>query len=211
MNIDPRISTSLIALFGVFVSVFVTYLSSRALLKSKIRELETETLLQNSDRLIQKRLEVYPLLYYILSDMLKKIKKDLLKGQAELINKDLINSFFEEYEELNSKFGIFFSTQSGLYSSMLRNYLFLLLNKDDVLNTNVLKELKSLIGDLEFSLKQEIGVYIDELQSSNTGRNLKKYSDVNNKSVDTNSIRKEKERKEEEVIVNLQKNKQSYT
>ena len=57
--------------------------------------------------------------------------------------------------------------------------MFLIDKTNNDLSLNDLRELKELIGDVEHSLKQDIGIYIDELQSSKFGRGLHKYSDVN--------------------------------
>jgi len=175
---DPREVSAIIALVGVALSVIISYMSNKQLIESKIRELELQTIQQNSALLQQKRLDYFPDVYFVLSHMVKKIRKDRVSGKVNLTTKETLKDFLSEYEKINSKYGLLFSSQSSIVSGKLRSYLYDLDSKQEDINLENLKDLTGLIAKLEVSLKQDVGVYIEEFQDLKIGKNLTNYRDT---------------------------------
>lgn len=175
---DPRVVSAIIAFVGVVLSVIISYVSNRQLFKSKVRELELQTIQQNSALLQQKRLDYFPDVYFILSQMIKNVRKDRVSGKVNLTTKESVKDFLSEYEKINSKYGLLFSSQSSIVSAKLRSYLYDLDSKEEDINLENLKELTGLMARLELSLKQDVGVYIEEFQDLEVGKNLTNYYDT---------------------------------
>lgn len=188
---ETEIITGLIALIGVILSVIISYFSNKQILKAKINELETQLIEKNSERLIQNRLESYPNIYFCLSEMAKKIKRDKYFQEVKHVSIDSLIEFFNEFEQLDSKHGFLFNSQSGLAAGKLRGFLINLINSKNELEISNLLELKKIIGHLEFSLKQEVGVYIEELQNLKIGKDIESYRDVSKYSTKIGKLKSE--------------------
>lgn len=111
-------------------------------------------------KLFEKRTEVYPLLYSILSDFLKILEFGKLPPNKEISVDDVI-VFLKKIEEWDSKNAIFLTPHSAGVCFKLRTKLYELIKKDD---QEVIKELSDnkehwldAIGQLESSVKYDIG------------------------------------------------------
>ncbi len=136
-----------------------------------------------TSRLIEKRLEFYPSIYEILSDMGKKLKRVEMKFNDEKISFSQIEDFKIHYDLLNSKYALVFGNESSSRSYKLRIYLLELLNKqtkarDEKLTEAQVAKIRNLIASLEFSLKSDLGIYISDFNDTRGELNMKHYGDV---------------------------------
>lgn len=182
---DASIISALIAFVGVIVSVLISFYSSRNLLRTELVKIETAIEQNYATKLVEKRLSDYPFIYEPLSDMGKLI----LLTMNDVPNQDVtfqhVTEFLEKYNSANSKYGVLFSSSSMRNSYELRKYIIKLIkengeeNKDGFVPKETLKEIGGKIRKLEFSMKQDLGVYLVEFKDPKNKLQLQRYSDAN--------------------------------
>lgn len=114
------------------------------------------------------RIKRYPEVYFIISEMAKSIVSGDQNIGRPKVDLALLERFRIDYDELNSKNSIFFSGNSARASGHLRFFLYDLIEKvksdpePDIIK-NSLTPFRALIGELEFALKSDLGVYAIQL------------------------------------------------
>jgi len=182
MNIS--LISAAIALLGVITSVIISFLSNKKMFKTEIEKIEVGIEQNYANKLVEKRLIFYPVIYEPLSNMSKKIRRIIFEDQGENIVLQEIIEFQKIYDEMNSKYGVVFSSISSENSKNLRVSLSEIIikynktNLDVKISKDVLNILKTKIRNLEFSLKQDLGIYIVELKDPKKKLALKEYDDV---------------------------------
>jgi hypothetical protein len=166
---------SLIALAGVAVSVLASsYLSARQT-KIEIKKLRTELQLAYASKLIDKRIETYPVLYKLISDFQKLIHSGKLTKQET-------DKFVGKMLEWDSTNAIYMSGHTVKTYTKFRSFILPIVRMTkpefaESYNTEVAKRM--IIEELrkvEIALKQDLGVYIVEFPDID--RNLTTYSEV---------------------------------
>jgi hypothetical protein len=160
-----EITVSLIAFIGVIVSTLISSLVSVRQTKNEIRKMRTEIHKEFGSKLFEKRLQVYPELYALLSGFVKTI-------QFGKVSSSMIKDFISKWQEWDTKNAIFFSGATGHISYELHKMFVEIANKSeeelqkDLSAPETLSRLRKQLGTLELALKHELGVFGFETPSS---------------------------------------------
>jgi len=176
--------TSLIALGGVLLSVVVSLITNSRQTANELTKLRTEIQQSYAGKLLEKRLEVYPQTYLLLSEFGKKLELGAFtKRDLELLYKKL--------NELDSTASILFSGHTGNIAFHLRRFLteLLKLTIDEIKKPEKIKEIKKRIGEFELALKSDLGIYVVEF--ADPSKRFSSYGDVH-KAVDQDKSPKPK-------------------
>jgi hypothetical protein len=154
-------ASAIIALVGIFISMLVSIYTSRRQTKTELEKLRFEIKQSYAGRLLEKRLDAYPGLYYLLSSFAKKLKPDLLSRTD-------VETFHEQLNEWDSRNSLLFTAQTGLIHFNFRRLLTKLVNVTDEEFTRQLAfveycdDLRNKVGQLELALKNDLGIYVVE-------------------------------------------------
>ena len=147
----------------------------RTALEQQLSEIRGQLQRNYADKLLDKRLDVYPHLYLILSDFLKLL-------HSESLSLPYIVKLRDDIDTWDSKYALFFSARSGVSCYRLRKLLRQLTNtSEQALNTvitseDVLTDLKNRLRELELLLKSDIGIYIPAI--ADTVQEMTSYDDL---------------------------------
>lgn len=161
----------LIALIGVIISALISYIISVRQSKSELQKLRTEIYREFGSKLFEKRLEVYPELYALLSGFVKVI-------QFDKISKAALKDFLSKWQEWDTRNALFFGSFTGSLSFFLRREFIEMANKSDeelereLSSADSLKRLRKQLGRLELALKHELGVFEFETPNPFESREL---------------------------------------
>jgi hypothetical protein len=153
-----EIIAPLIALTGVILSTLISYIVSVRQSQSELRKVRTEIHREFGGKLFEKRLEVYPELYALLSSFVKVIQSGKVSNVA-------VNDFLSKWQDWDSKNALFFGRITGDLSYRVRQEFIDLAHKSDEAlkkelgSDEALKVLKKKVGQLELALKHELGVF----------------------------------------------------
>ena len=163
-----EILVALIALIGVLVSVAISLFSSMRLTNTELQKLRQEIQKTYSGKLLDKRLEVYPDLYYLLSDFAKKalfgtvVKRDLEK-------------LLDQTNKWNSRHSILFSGQTNKVSYHFRKTL-TELAQQGADSPEALHSFIDMLSEFELALKSDLGIYVVEF--ADTTKRFSSYTDL---------------------------------
>lgn len=148
-----EIIVAVISLFSVTTSVIMSFLISRTQSKTQVERARMELEETYTGKLFEKRMDVYPSLYNILSYFSKLINKDQ-------ITLEVIERTVKQLEDWDSQYAIFTSPLTAQKLFELRKIFDKYLNKKITISQKTLKKdfLSSLMG-LENALKMELGVF----------------------------------------------------
>lgn len=155
---SQEIVIALISLGGVALSVIISFLTSLRLTKTELEKLRSEIKRTYADRLLSKRLETYPSLYYLTSNFLKEI-------QYGSVNSSLLEDLHVQLMEWDSKNAIFLSSYASRKLYSFRKRLVTELNQltdENLKNPDFLNALRDQLENLEIALRNDIGVYVVE-------------------------------------------------
>lgn len=181
---DDKIIAALIGFLGGLIASVVTYFSNRRSIRNEIEKLKASVEQEYANRLIEKRLEVYPIIYESLSNVTKRVRiaeREIFQTKISLVE---VQELLNQYNASNSKYGVYFSSISAGYSFKFRRFLIELLVKyenkikDTYIDDEEAQSLRKYIEDLEFSLKNDMGVFLVEFQDARREISLKSYSDL---------------------------------
>jgi hypothetical protein len=152
-----EILVSLISLAGVIVSLLISYLVSNRQAKIQIESLRYQLAQSYTEKLYLKRLEVYPVLYEIISSFAKRIRHEAI-SQKEL------RAFAEKINEWDSKHALLTSAFTVQQLITLRKALRSLeVSGEERFSKDTLyKTVFPLILDLELAMKTELGVFASD-------------------------------------------------
>ena len=162
-------------LIGVVISVAASLYATSKQTKNELNKLRIEMQKLYSGRLQEKRLEIYPQLYFLLSSFQKRV-------EIGDVSRPLLQKLFEETNEWNSRHSFLFSGRTGFVSFNFRTELRRLLSMEEGEFTKFfqrdteLTKLKHQIGEFELSLKSDVGIYIVEF--SDLDRRYTAYRDL---------------------------------
>ena len=154
---STEIIAALIAFGGVVISVVVSILTSSRQTASELTKLRTEIQQSYADKLLERRLDIYPDTYDLLSAFAKKL-------ELKKIKKSDISELLNKINKLDSKSSILFSGHTGYIAFRFRQYFIKLLQQDDedIMSIDVLQEIKARVGEFELALKSDLGIYVVE-------------------------------------------------
>ena len=161
---------------GVIVSICVSLFVSLRQTGIELQKLRAEIKKSYVGKLHEERLKFYPEIYFLLSDFAKKVDKRYL-------TKEEIHSFDAKINELDSKYSIYFSAQTGNIAYRFRRFLADSiirdqdLNKENLRNSEILRNLCKKIGEFELSLKSDLGIYVIEFD--NLSKKISSYGQLN--------------------------------
>lgn len=177
MFVNTEIITAFIALMGVIISILASlYVNSRQT-NTEIEKLRHEIQYTYIGKLIEKRIEVYPSLYKLLSDLDKVLR-------FGTFSKEVAAELFNKISLWDSNNALFLSSISGLEYHRFRMVVAKIVNMSDEEFSETYSDkdatdiLRKAANKVEVSLKSDIGVFIPE--SSDTKVRFSSYSDVSN-------------------------------
>lgn len=122
---STEITVALIAFCGAVLSIIASALISTRQTNIELQKLRTEIRQTYADKLLEKRLEVYPALYFLLSDFLKSILK------LRIVSKESISKLRAEIDDWDSKHAVLLSGRTGIICYQFRGLLGELLQQTD--------------------------------------------------------------------------------
>jgi len=158
---SKEIVVAFITLLGVVLSVVASLYTTSRQTRNELNRLRLEMQRLYSDKLLEKRLEIYPGLYFLLSSFQKK-------AEAETISREDLKHLYEQTNDWNSRNALLFSGDTGLVSFNFRQMLKNLLLMEEkefckYASTNeFFSNLKQRVGEFEFTLKSDVGIYAVE-------------------------------------------------
>ena len=155
---SSELVASLIALFGVIASVLVSFFVGQRQMKTQIDSLRIQVEQTYTSKLYEKRLEVYPLLFEIMSSFSKKIRD---RGD---ITKKTLDDFVSQFNEWDSKHSIYTSelTLRQLIRMLRLIKSYKKSSEAKFSKRKLTSELLPQMLDLELTLKTELGVFSRE-------------------------------------------------
>ena len=174
---------TLIASIGALISILSYFISRRSLKiahKKAINEFEATFYNQIADN----RIESFKKIYKLLSDFLKKEKTKNILDESNLSERNYILEFLVKYEELDSEFGILFSSKTGGYSKRLRESIYNVIKNTTEENfqveydSNYKNHILEQIQLMESSLKADIGIYLLEFRDFDRSLEISTYNDT---------------------------------
>ncbi|MBV6449761.1 MAG: hypothetical protein MHPDNHAH_00474 [Anaerolineales bacterium] len=175
-----EITASAITLVGIMISVGVTlYVGSRQI-GAELQKLRVEFQQVYATRLLDKRLETYPEIGYMISGFFKKAKK----GDEFILNvpvKELIKlkKFIDKWDSRNY---IFMSAYASTQLGEFRDHLSKILDECKEKSITSLKPSEYFLTamksgeNLEFALKSDLGIY--EVDFAHITKRIKAYEDI---------------------------------
>ena len=170
---------AIIAFSGVIISVLASLYSSMRQTNSELKKLRTEIQQIYTNKLLDKRIEIYPDLYNLLSRFTKSIVTNqsismdsLQELQENLSNWDVQNAVFLSGKafELSYRFRV---TISELSKESVNEF------NDSIL----LSDLRSKADSVKLALKEDLGIFVVEFPESDIAFNS--FQDVANKTINT--------------------------
>lgn len=158
MNIEPRVLAAVIALIGVLLSLFISYITSLRNVKVELKKHQDQILQGFGQKLFEKRIDCYPKLYAIVARYVRDAREDR-------INVDSLKSFYNEIVDWDVNNSIYMSAKTHYLFHKFRLHLVNMLKKPEQEIVNQYKDnqnkkaLKEKGEMLELYLKHELGIY----------------------------------------------------
>jgi hypothetical protein len=164
----------LIALAGVVISIIASVLVSARQSKLEIKKLRTELQMSYASKLVDKRMEAYPVLFKLISDFEKASKYRIVqKPEADKLLKDIL--------EWDSSSALFMSSNAIRKYTLFRKFIrsltdmpkkeFDIYVSDDENRQLIARQVR----EVEIALKQDLGVFVVDFPD--VDKNLGSYSE----------------------------------
>ncbi len=181
---NPEVIVALTTLVGVLVSVTVSLVISARNTNTELRKLKSELQRRYASKLTDKRLEVYPSLYFATSSFLKRVRR--LDQPVHEVELKVLSDFLSDVEAWDSRNSIYLSTHAMRQLSELRLRLETVvsgaeerhLTKVDQGFDSYAKVLQD-TEDLEFAIRSDIAVF--ELDIANVSSRIRTFVEQENK------------------------------
>jgi len=160
-----EIITAIIAFIGVVTSVLASYIVNSRQVNTEVQKLRTEIQQTYASKLLEKRIEVYPALYKLLSDFGKVVRNDA-------ISTELIMDLLTHTREWDSNYAIFMSGYAGRTLYEFQKWLNDLANLpedkfiDEWDTTEKRWVLRREASKVELAIKRDLGIYIVEFKDT---------------------------------------------
>lgn len=149
---------ALVAMFGALLSTLISLFVSRKVAANEIQKLVVKARTSFDTRLLEKRLDVYPALFLLLSNFIKEI-------EFGFVSRDTINKLVNEMNKWDSANAIFFSKISADVCYEFRHYLGNLQKEHDnevkkhLSSSEFLENLRDRTATVEFVLRSDLCIY----------------------------------------------------
>lgn len=151
-----EVIVALVTLGGVMASVAVSYLLNQRQMHAQLDNLRYQVEQGFTEKLYEKRLEAYPLLYTIISGFAKQ-------GLAGPISKKALDEFGEALNAWDSHYAIFCSAFTSYQMLNLRRAIRRFERAGQgISKTKMGKEITPLLFEVELAMKTELGVFASE-------------------------------------------------
>ena len=163
MPIDTDIVVAVIALGGIIVSVAVSLAISQRQTRSELQKLRTEIQQSYAEKLLEKRIAVYPELYHLLSDFTKGVR------ESGAVSRGAVKELRDKIADWNSENAVFFSGNTNELDYRFRRRLTELLRKtegdfrQEFETSNARLELSHAADAVKLGLKTDLGIFSVEL------------------------------------------------
>lgn len=156
-----EIIAALIALSGVVFSIVGSLIATTRATNIELQKLRTEIQQTYADRLLEKRLEVYPELYAYLSDFIKVIR-------FSSVTKDSLEKLHSQVMQWDSRHSILFTARTGV---IFHHFYMLLMEMVKLSDMEIRgrfsseeekKRLRHALSGVELALKSDLGIYVVE-------------------------------------------------
>lgn len=148
--------TLIVALISAAVSLIVSLLAASLKNKGDLTKTKREQEHGYAKALFEKRVEIYPQLYNYLSDFAKVIRSNTQNTQN-------LAEFKHAVDEWNSRYSLFFTNPTSVFSSQFRYFLQTILNRTPIeLSADDWENIRQLIGYFEDFLRAEIGIFVSK-------------------------------------------------
>lgn len=159
---------SLIALAGVAVSIIASVLVSVRQSKIEIKKLKTDLQMAYANKLVDKRMEAYPILFKLMSNFEKAIR-------SGTVDTTTVNTLLDNISDWNSSYSLFTSSYTIRRYIYFRSSIEWLKQNPDVdpprqnsdaeiksqlLDKELRKEMIGYMRELETALKHDLGVFV---------------------------------------------------
>ena len=157
-NMHEEIIVAFIALGGVIISVLVSLYTSMRQTNTELSQLRAEIQQTYTDKLLEKRIEVYPSLYKLLSIFTKSI----VSTQPTSLNQ--LQKLLRELSEWDVENAIFLSGKAFELSYRFRIQVSKVVGDppDDLANVELLADLRRKADDVKLALKEDLGIFVVE-------------------------------------------------
>lgn len=173
---STEIVVAFIAFLGVAISILSSVFISRKQTVLELQKMRTEIRQTYAGKLLERRLDIYPEMYRILSDFTKKIES----GE---FTKAALQQFKNEIDSWDSKHAILFSGPTNITAYRFRKELRRLTNLTDNEFNNgfesedAISDFRHKIGNYELALKSDLGIYV--VDSGDTSKRIESYKQLN--------------------------------
>lgn len=176
-KIIQLLNTSIIiAVFGFLASLITAYYTAVKTIKTEKTKVNSTVSLTYTSKLLEKRFQIYPEIYFILSSYLKKL-------HTQQYTLEDINEFQDKFNNIDSNYSLFFSSVSARKGDELRRYLINILdpqkNTDRVPTEDEILKLTEIVAKVENALKEDLGIYIVEFDDPEKTYYVRTYDSAN--------------------------------
>ena len=161
-----EIITSIIAFIGVLISVVIAFFSAKRTIRLETNKTNKSIEQDYAKQILQKRLDVYPKIYFELSEFMT-----LIFNHNPTLEE--LKTFNEKQNTLYSNYGVFLSAETADLHYRLCRYLIDIINKIKAKGNSEIKSeerknaLRRNIQKVEIGLKKDLGIFIVEFQDGN--------------------------------------------
>ncbi|HKO17364.1 MAG TPA: hypothetical protein VJU82_00605 [Acidobacteriaceae bacterium] len=191
IQIPKEIIVALIALSGVLLSVILSTLTSRNLIRNELRKLQLEAEQLYTSEILKKRADTYQKLYFLLSNFGKEI---------QYINTSFnsMKVFLSKLDKIDSEIAVFYSGRTQTICYRFRKMIKQLIEEGNEALEEKLKspefryQLYQKSGAVELALKSDLGIYgvrFSDLETRvNVIHSLSEQAQVNDAPFDTSDM-----------------------
>ena len=168
-----EIVTSIIAFLGVLLSVIIAHLSTKRTIRLEVDKTNKSIEQDYAKQILEKRLNVYPKIYFELSEFMT-----LIFDHNPTVNE--LKQFVDNQNSLYSNYGVFLSAETADLHYRLCRYVIDIISKIEAKGNSEIKSedrknaLRSNIQKVEIGLKKDLGIFIVEFQDGKRTEKIEK-------------------------------------
>lgn len=172
-----EIIVAIVAFGGVIISVFASLYSSMRQTNSELRKIRTELQQTYTNKLLDKRIEIYPDLYNLLS----RFTKSIVTNQS--ISMGSLQELHENVSNWDVQNAVFLSGKAFELSYRFRVAIAELSKQsaDEFNDSALLSDLRSKADSVKLALKEDLGIFVVEFPESEMA--FHSFQDVANKTL----------------------------
>ena len=174
-----EITVALIALGGMVISVLASLFISMRQTSAELSKMRTEIRQTYADKLLEKRIEIYPGLYKLLSEFTKEIKEARKISRARLAE---LETQITDWDVSNA---VFLSGKAFELSYRFRKLVIELMNQstEEFDDSAILLDLRGKADGVKLALKEDLGIFVVEFPEADVA--FESFRDVANAATDS--------------------------